>query len=539
MISAPPRFRGRLGALLGATMLIGTLMVPATAAAAPPPLDALAATLAPGDAEGGSGAITMTAITDEVCFDLDVTLPDIGTDPVTSVDITTQDRTLVLNLATGTDGAGHAEACVMTTTEIVDDLLESPGLYQVHVTTAAYADPMTAVWGPLEWGYPQTHLDVFTYMCPPEIQDVEDITEDTIDSCESLVLPADDITGDVPGGSTLVGYAGTATFDYHVVDGVRIDETIAEAAPPVLGCSGGVCDGYDLPYRWSQLHAADTINVEATTLPTDTRVGAVAVFDGDGPDELPFTIESDDSVTIDATGVTTADVLFFLFGPPLPDATAPSVTTPIARFDLGGVFGGGTAPVDVTWDGFDVGSAGLDHFVLQVSVDGGSYTTIDDDIVAFRKTTTVSKGHTYRFRVRGVDAADNQSAWKYSATSKLVVIQDGNDRVDYTGAWKRKVDTDAAGDTVRKTSVKGRLASLSFFGRAVAWVAPTGAAYGKAKVYIDGEFVETIDLSGADGDRVQVFKKNWSQNGGHTITVKVLGTAGHPRVEIDAFLYLK
>ncbi len=538
MIATSPRIRGRFGALLGATMLIGTLMVPATASAAPPPLDALAATLAPGDAEGGSGEITMTAITDEVCFVLDVTLPDIGTDPVTSVDITTQDRTLVLNLALATDGLGHAEDCVTTTTGIVDGLLESPGLYQLHVTTAAFADPMTAVWGPLEWGYPQTHLDVFTYLCPPEIQDAADITEATIDSCESLVLAADDVSGDVPNGSTLVGYGGPAAFDYHVVDAVRIDETLADATPPVLGCSGGVCDGYDLPYRWSQLHAADTINIEATVLPVDTRVGAVAVFDGDGPDELPFDFETDGSVTVDATGVTTTDVLFFLFGPPLPDTMAPIVSTPIARFDLGGVFSGGSAPVDVTWNADDIGSAGLDHFVLQVSVDGGAYTTIDADIVAFRKTTTVSKGHSYRFRVRGVDAADNQSGWEYSAVSHLKVVQDGNSRVDYTGFWKRKVDVDAAGDTVRKTGTKDKRATLSFYGRAVAWVAPTGAAYGKAKVYIDGRYEATVDLNGADGDRIQVFKKNWSKNGGHTISIKVLGTAGHPRVEVDAFLYL-
>lgn len=540
MTIAKPRTSGRLGALLGAALLLASLMVPASAAAAVD-LNSLSATLEPGTAEDASGTVTLTLTpaTGEICFTLDQTLPDIATDPPTSFDIDDQAGVLFVNLATVFDAGGEAAGCVLTTTEIVDTLLESPGLYQARVKTAVHTD--AAIWGTLAWAYPQTHLDIYTLICPPNIQSVDDLTEAAAATCESVVLPADDVSGDVRPGYTAVGYAGTATFDYRVVDGVRIDETIDDASfTGSLSCNASTleCDGSNLPYRWSQLSAGATVNVDPTVIPAGTRVGAFSVFDGEGAGaDLPTTLESDDSITIDATGVEVTNVVIYLFGDPLPDNVDPAVSTPVARFKTGSVFSSGAAVIDVRWTGSDVGS-GLDHFVLQVSTDGGGYTTVDGDIATFKKTTKVTKGHSYRFRVRAVDVQGNVSGWKYSLVSNVRVVQDGNRRMDYTKSWKRTVDIDAAGDTVRRSGSKGAVAKLSFYGRAIAWVAPKGSAYGKAKIYIDGKLDATIDLSGATGDRVQVYKKTFSKNGGHTIRVKVVGTAGHPRVDIDAFLYL-
>ena len=62
---------------------------------------------------------------------------------------------------------------------------------------------------------------------------------------------------------------------------------------------------------------------------------------------------------------------------------------------------------------------------------------------------------------------------------------------------------------------------------------------GQAKVYFVGVYVATIDLKGASASRVQVFTKTWSTVGSHRISIKVVGTAGRPRVDIDAFGYLR
>ena len=538
-MSAPlSRSHGRLGALLGATLLIAAMMVPATASAAVD-LNALAATLEPGDAEGFSGTITMEVndAPDEVCFVLDTTFSSGDADPPTSVDINLQNGTLALHLADGVDVTGDATACVASTAILNAALLESPANYQVNVTTAGF--PITGIWGTVAWGYPQTDLNILTLVCPPEIQDVSDLTPAAEATCQTTVLLADDVSADIPPGYTADNYAGVSDFDYHVTDDVRIDETIANASfPGTLDCDSVShdCDASGLYYHWSQLSADINVNIDPSVATLGLRVGAVAAFD-DSADDVPLTEETDGSFTVDATGVTVTNMIFYLFGDPLPDTTDPTVSTPILRFKAGGVYGASLATVELTWTGNDIG-LGLDRFNVQVSKDGGHWTSLNPSVAAFKLTTTVQRGHDYRFRVKAIDLAGNASGWKSSLVSELHAVSDGSRRVVYRQTWAKANVTGASGGTVRRSTDKAATAKLSFFGRAVAWVAPNGATYGQAKVYIDGKLDATINLNGAPANRLQVYKKTFSKNGRHTITVKVVATAGHPRVDVDAFLYL-
>jgi hypothetical protein len=59
-------------------------------------------------------------------------------------------------------------------------------------------------------------------------------------------------------------------------------------------------------------------------------------------------------------------------------------------------------------------------------------------------------------------------------------------------------------------------------------------------VRVDGILVATINLesSTTQPSRV-VWRKGWGAAGRHTIQVRLLGTAGRPRVEIDAFEILR
>lgn len=539
-MSAPlSRSHGRLGALLGATLMLAAMMVPATATAAID-LNALAATLAPGDAEGESGSITMQVsdTPDEVCFVLTTTFSSGDADPPTSVDINLQNGTLALHLADGVDVAGGATDCVASTAILNAALLESPANYQVNVTTAGF--PITGIWGTVAWDYPQTDLNILTVVCPPSIQDPSDLNPTTEATCKTTVLAADDVSGDIPGGYTH-NYAGVSDFDYHVTDGVRIDETIANASfPGALDCDSGThdCDASGLYYHWSQLSADINVNIDPSIATIGLRVGAVAAFEGTGPgDDVPLTEESDGSFTVDATGVTVTDMVFYLFGEPLADTTDPVVGTPIARFKANGSYASGFATLELTWTGSDVGS-GLDHFNVQVSKDGGGWTTVDSSVAAFKVTTTAQKGHAYRFRVKAIDADGNASGWKSSAINELHAVSDGSSRVGYRGTWSSVAVAGASGGKVHRSTDKAATAKLSFFGRAVSWVAPNGLTYGQAKVYIDGKYDVTINLNGGSASHLQVYKKTFSKNAGHTITVKVVATSGHPRVDVDAFLYL-
>ena len=110
----------------------------------------------------------------------------------------------------------------------------------------------------------------------------------------------------------------------------------------------------------------------------------------------------------------------------------------------------------------------------------------------------------------------------------------------YRGTWRRVVSAGASGGVVRTTATKGASATFRFTGRAVAWVAPVGSARGSARIYVDGVYRTTVSLyrAGADVRRV-VYRAAWSARGTHTLEIRVVGTPGHPRVDVDAFAVLR
>jgi hypothetical protein len=75
---------------------------------------------------------------------------------------------------------------------------------------------------------------------------------------------------------------------------------------------------------------------------------------------------------------------------------------------------------------------------------------------------------------------------------------------------------------------------------AMAIVGRRGPTSGKAKVYVDGVLVSTIDLyRSTSQSRVVLFSRAWSTVATHTVRVVVLGTAGRPRVDIDGFAIVR
>jgi hypothetical protein len=68
-------------------------------------------------------------------------------------------------------------------------------------------------------------------------------------------------------------------------------------------------------------------------------------------------------------------------------------------------------------------------------------------------------------------------------------------------------------------------------------VSATGPTRGAANVYVDGAYAATINLhtTSTAYQRV-VWTKSWSAFGAHTVKIVVSGTAGHPRVDIDALI---
>jgi hypothetical protein len=521
----------------------------ATAAAPAPALavvftDVVAASLsgdnvpgAAGDPDGtGSISIHMDAVGGQACYTLDVSLTNLAGDPPTSFDVRDGTDAVVLALGTSVDGVGHAAACVPVAAPLRAAMLHTPADYYVDVRTAGF--PAGALLGYLGYTYPLGPVDVTTHICPQIVQTVAALTPAVMATCLPVLLPADDLAASVPVGYSLSGYGGTATFNYHVVDGKNLDATIADGSMSGgLTCNAGTqsCSLAAAPYQWQA--GLGTIHITPTVLPAGTHFGlATAADPTDSSVVLPVTIVtvgSSHQVSFD-TSANGAAVDVYMFR--AADKTAPTVTAPKVAFRGSGTFGL-SAPVHLTWTAADAGT-GLARYAVQRSLDGHAWTTLATNVKVKSFDTTVAAGHAYRFRIRAYDKAGNSRLSAVSATQHLRVVQDGSAAVHYAKTWTRVVTTTASGGVLHQSTVKGATATYKFSGRSVAWVAPVGMNRGSAWVSIDGKFVTTISLQGPAANRQIAFATRFGSVGTHTITVRVVGTVGHPRVDIDAFVVL-
>ena len=112
--------------------------------------------------------------------------------------------------------------------------------------------------------------------------------------------------------------------------------------------------------------------------------------------------------------------------------------------------------------------------------------------------------------------------------------------IAYTGTWRRAKHGGYGGDAVAYAKTAGASATFSFTGRKVTWNGPTGPTRGKAKVYLDGQYVRTVNAHRGSFDaRTALFRAGWNTAGEHTLTIVVVGTKGHPMVAIDDFVVVK
>ena len=269
-----------------------------------------------------------------------------------------------------------------------------------------------------------------------------------------IVLPEDDVNGDQGAGNTIVGYGGTAVFDYHVVDQKHGDSTIAGAdLMQDLDCDEATHEcTYDLRYHWDQM-ARTSIDVTPTVYPHRMRFGAATATDGTDP--LPVTVGAGSKLTVDSTGVEVTTLKVFLLQAPT-DVTKPTVEAPIVRFRVGGVYDISTSPpifgtdaahVLVTLAGSDADS-GIASYSVQRRAEGHGWSTIGRDVSPSTQSyrSTITKGDAYRFRVRSVDADGNASIWKETPVVHLRAVGDNSSRIRYSGSWKHVGNDNATGD---------------------------------------------------------------------------------------------
>ncbi len=187
--------------------------------------------------------------------------------------------------------------------------------------------------------------------------------------------------------------------------------------------------------------------------------------------------------------------------------------------------------------------SGVASYELQRRKGTGAWTAV---ALATPTSTTadvaVVPGSAYTFRLRASDVEGNVSDWATTTPATLTLVQESDASVAYSGAWKNTLLSGSSGGSVRYAGGAGRSATFSFSGSSAAFVSTRGPGRGIAQVWLDGVFVQNVDLYSATTVKRAVV---WAPAaaltpGGHTLEVRVTGTRNalstKSRVDVDAFL---
>jgi hypothetical protein len=224
------------------------------------------------------------------------------------------------------------------------------------------------------------------------------------------------------------------------------------------------------------------------------------------------------------------------------DVTPPDVAPPAPELVSGTSISSGQVAVDVPLSATD-DISGVADVTVNERTDNHAWrptgTAGAVGVAAATASSALTAGHAYTFRAQATDVATNASGWATGPKLTLKKLQESSKRIRYTGNWKRVRASAFWGGAAKKATSAGAAATLTFTGHGVAWVSRLGPNRGRAQVWVDGVLVDTVDLESASyANKRVVWAQNWETAGKHTVTIKVLGTAGRPRVDLDALLTL-
>ena len=125
-----------------------------------------------------------------------------------------------------------------------------------------------------------------------------------------------------------------------------------------------------------------------------------------------------------------------------------------------------------------------------------------------------------------------QGGQTVAAQYPTATIDDGNSAVSYTGSWENRNPGGCYNNTCHNIRSTGASASLTFTGSGITWNSILGPDQGKADIYIDNTYVQTVNLYNANRSvNAPVFTRGVTY-GQHTIKVV---TASDSWVTVDGF----
>ena len=124
-----------------------------------------------------------------------------------------------------------------------------------------------------------------------------------------------------------------------------------------------------------------------------------------------------------------------------------------------------------------------------------------------------------------------------SFTASATVTQENGPGVSYAGKWTVSNCLCFSGGHTLYSTTAGNSATFKFTGNLIQFVSEKAANRGSFKVYLDGKYLTTVSNYNATArSAVIVWQKAFTAVGAHTLKIVVVGTSGHPRVDVDAFV---
>jgi Melibiase len=133
-----------------------------------------------------------------------------------------------------------------------------------------------------------------------------------------------------------------------------------------------------------------------------------------------------------------------------------------------------------------------------------------------------------RYGVAAVDGSGNLSPMIFTqaaGTTPTSVLDDTSGLLKYSGAWKHERRVWSTYDGTQSVSAgAGNAVELAFEGNRIAWYGRLGNAMGRADVFIDGKWDQTVDAYDADEiPNFLLYERSFSSIARHVIRIVVRG----------------
>jgi hypothetical protein len=124
----------------------------------------------------------------------------------------------------------------------------------------------------------------------------------------------------------------------------------------------------------------------------------------------------------------------------------------------------------------------------------------------------------------------------WSDSHQTRVFQESTVLATYVGTWNRQQGDQFMGSYAAVSTQADAAVDFSFTGSGVSWIGPKGPNQGKARVYLDGRYVRTVDTySRNPRPRESLFTALFSDVTDHTLSIHVLASTAGRVVTVDAF----